>query len=240
MEPFGREGDGYSVVEEHDSDAGVYVFRMNLLREPPLIQWSLVIGDCLHNIRSALDHLFWALVLLKHPTGSPQGATHAMFPIYRDVNTFKGKKYQIEEWVGQDITAMLERMQPFASKLDPHPLLFIHENNIEDKHKLLIPVLGAVRSAQTLIKTKPGSSPPEFKVTQGPNALVNGAELGRLIVKSPESVVDVYYSPSVRVCLERKAVMFEVVPTLGKLIKDVEKTTDFLADSLATQPRLPS
>jgi hypothetical protein len=37
---------------------------------PPVHKWGLVVGDVLHNLRSALDHLAWQLVLAngKSPT----------------------------------------------------------------------------------------------------------------------------------------------------------------------------
>jgi hypothetical protein len=34
---------------------------LRVIVPPPLDEWSLLFGDCVHNIRAALDHLAWEL-----------------------------------------------------------------------------------------------------------------------------------------------------------------------------------
>lgn len=52
----------YALEEEIDLDAGQNVLRRKLVRELPMEELGVLIGDCLHDLRSALDHIVWQLV----------------------------------------------------------------------------------------------------------------------------------------------------------------------------------
>ena len=64
---------GLVKVEEQNGDL---VSRIKLLQPIP-IEWSAIIGDAVHNMRSALDLLAWQLVV--HNGGKPTNKT--CFPI---------------------------------------------------------------------------------------------------------------------------------------------------------------
>jgi hypothetical protein len=86
--------------------------------EPVPIEFSTIGGDLVHNLRSALDHLAWQLVL--SDGGTP--GRHTSFPIYRDEADFdqrvrnppKRSKSPLE---GIDRTgpkwALVEQIQPW-------------------------------------------------------------------------------------------------------------------------------
>jgi hypothetical protein len=53
----------YRFVGAMNGDTGEYILSVHGL--PPMDpQWSLLVGDVVHNLRSALDHLAWQLVIL--------------------------------------------------------------------------------------------------------------------------------------------------------------------------------
>lgn len=70
---------GYRMVREKDPEPGYYLWRANIERPPPLDTWAALAGDCVHALRSALDHTTHALVQINRP-----GATYSEFPIYID------------------------------------------------------------------------------------------------------------------------------------------------------------
>src|SRR4051794_5821926 len=47
---------GYSAESSDDPAAGERVWVVRINKQPPLISWGALIGDCLFNFRSALDH----------------------------------------------------------------------------------------------------------------------------------------------------------------------------------------
>src|SRR5690242_15811946 len=70
----------YTIVREIDYEAGRMAFRTKV-REPCPPIWSVLVGECLHNLRSALDYMIWDLVILE--TGAPPVVTKSQFPIFR-------------------------------------------------------------------------------------------------------------------------------------------------------------
>jgi hypothetical protein len=81
IEPF-EQRDMHTFRVEVDQQAGKYEFYVTGLQVPDP-DWGLMIGDCLHNARTALDYIavhLWALV-----TGAkPEDVTGIDFPIYDD------------------------------------------------------------------------------------------------------------------------------------------------------------
>lgn len=58
-------------------------FRAQIRFDPPIPDTvPMLIGDAVHNLRSALDHLACALAELKEPTPSEIGHFDIEFPIY--------------------------------------------------------------------------------------------------------------------------------------------------------------
>lgn len=199
-----------------------------------------MIGDCIHNMRAALDHLFWALILLKNPSGVR--ASDAIFPILRDRTTFKGRKAKIENWVGKDVAAMIERMQPYnGAGPDQNALLFIHTSDIADKHKLLIPFLGVVQGGQVRLQLANESTPmPDFPTEFVAGALEDNAKIAEVRVSPPEAVVDVDIDIALNVIFESMAPnVYVVTPSLESLIGVVESVAADFASQFAGHSSAP-
>jgi hypothetical protein len=60
-----------------------YLIKAHVLKEPPL-SLSVLIGDCLYNLRSALDHLAWQLAIYN----GNQPSSHTEFPIFLEQKRF--------------------------------------------------------------------------------------------------------------------------------------------------------
>jgi len=101
---------------------------------PP--DFSVIIGDAVHNLRSALDHLAWQLV--EAGGGTPGKDTY--FPICRDPNG--AQKYASA--IGQgEINKMLPGAHKVLREVQPcfsgdDTLWHIHELDRFDKHRVLI------------------------------------------------------------------------------------------------------
>ncbi|MEY9842942.1 hypothetical protein [Streptacidiphilus sp. EB103A] len=125
--------------------------------EPCDPQWSLIIGDCVHNARSALDQLFYQLTVQSLGRDLTEGEEkQPQFPVAKDRASWRKieKNYQ-KLGVAADYLKRLEEIQPFngwdkqiwgqhempgppgpiASYLDELTKL-----NNADKHRLLTPV----------------------------------------------------------------------------------------------------
>src|SRR5260370_1702342 len=70
------------VISERDPD--VTTCRFTLKLPAPDLQLSIMIGECVHNLRSALDHIVWQLVLVNNQTPIKEN----MFPVCQTVHGF--------------------------------------------------------------------------------------------------------------------------------------------------------
>jgi hypothetical protein len=212
----------YSIELEMDREKGVHTFRLRIHRAPPLEEWSLLIGDCLHNLRSALDHLFWALIRIKHPDGIIKNASKAKFPITRDAAYFNSWRKNLEDWLGPAVTKMIENMQPYQG-LGPsrNGLLFLHQRDIEDKHKLLLPLLWITEEFQFKYKFCGSDFSPrvhrEFHAPkpQGEAVLVT------ITVDPPDAIEELYYDLSLGVLFDTDPVAHLVVSSIHGLFEVV-------------------
>ncbi len=100
---------------------------------------SLFIGDCVHNLRSALDHLAWQLV--EAGGGTPNRDTY--FPICDCRHKYASAigKGEIEK-MPCGAKKILREVQPFVTGDDT--LSIIHDLDRFDKHRLLITAFFAI------------------------------------------------------------------------------------------------
>ena len=136
-------GNAYTVRQERHPDTGHRVLHTTFRDVDP--EWPLVIGDCLHNLRSALDHVVNEL---------SGGMPHTEFPIFKDRREFfklespshtmgpkTGALYKLRG-VSDRAWCAIESAQPYVAEengLDPEtePLWILHQLNNIDKHRTL-------------------------------------------------------------------------------------------------------
>ena len=51
----------HEIVEAFDAEAREYWATFRVKVEPDWLAWGILLGDFVHNLRSALDHLVWAI-----------------------------------------------------------------------------------------------------------------------------------------------------------------------------------
>jgi hypothetical protein len=140
-----------------DFDSHDIQVKGNVLYPPPT-ECATVIGDTLHNFRSALDHLAWQLVI----AGGGTPDTNTEFPIFIDRAEFwavdkskrpkRGGGLLKIDGMSDAAKAIIESKQPYQGRDWPperHPLWLLHRLSIEDKHHTLV-VVGAATSAISL------------------------------------------------------------------------------------------
>src|ERR1022692_7857 len=66
---------------ENNSDNTVYRVLAHIKTPPPRERWGLMIGDSVHNLRSSLDHLVYAIAVLESGKTPPPDENRLAFPI---------------------------------------------------------------------------------------------------------------------------------------------------------------
>jgi hypothetical protein len=125
----------FHVEQARRQDANAIDFTLRVTSPPPIDEWSLIVGDCIHNMRAALDQLAWQLD--SEPTAGPGGTA---FPVYAK----KPKNWPTPTVARMPAAAqaIIEGLQPYneptPDRIERHPLATLHALDISDKHHVLI------------------------------------------------------------------------------------------------------
>lgn len=158
------------VREVHDDiDEQAWVYR----GPPPAVpvEWSVIAGEILYNMRSALDHLIWQLVL---DNGQTPGR-HNEFPIAKDHEHWLQEKARMLKGVSQRHQAMIHYLQPFTGGIslpfDVSKLKVLDELSNVEKHRHIVVAVIASNGIEPrnfgIDQPEPGDSDsrPPFKGT---------------------------------------------------------------------------
>ena len=159
-----------------DTETEESVIRIQIVREPPVVEWGVAIGDVLHNLRSCLDHLAW------HLGGNPPpNEDTSEFPIFLD--RAKYRRRGIERVVGAppESQAIIEDLQPFQRGDEAHldPLWSLYDLSRFDKHRLLHLSVAGLSGADYFVSAPAGSRSEFDTVRFGP------FEDGKVIARWP-------------------------------------------------------
>jgi len=96
---------------------------------------DLILGDCIHNVRSALDHLAMALAIAN---GASSYDGSVMFPIYRDPVKFKKEGRQRIKLLAPLAQDFVRDLQPFEDQENGWILWELNSLDNRDKHRALL------------------------------------------------------------------------------------------------------
>jgi hypothetical protein len=144
-----REGKTHRYVSDIDRESGKQFVYIRF-PEPVPAELRLIIGDCLHNLRSALDNLAYELAVRHHgssPLPEPFDR-RSEFPIFGDRPMDERERRNKIGCIHPRAQAIIKRLQPhnrgdmFASD----PLWKLHQLSNMDKHRVPHVAQVAVRS----------------------------------------------------------------------------------------------
>jgi hypothetical protein len=205
----------YQPEGSFDAETSEWVVRFRVLDDAPL-RWGVLIGDVAHNLRSALDHLAWQLVLLN----GAEPSWRTQFPIFVEEAGYRrasGGQAQIAGMSEED-KERIDQLQPFrhaAGEARPHELAVLQFLSNVDKHRVVHTSLVQTAGSQFGIHGLNDVSgltdiAPQFGL------LVDGAELVRIGVVTdgpdPSLVVDAQLDLSVVFADDESPVYDESVP----------------------------
>jgi hypothetical protein len=179
------ETDTHNFIHEIDPETGDQIVRIRILREPDNPGWGLIIGDFAHNLRSALDHLVWQLVILSG--NEPSRANQ--FPIAHcpaDYWLSKGRKASMRDRMLKGVAAphraMIDFVQPYMGE-DPKEttLAHLHWLSNVDKHQVIHGgIVRVVEPTEELFDYRVSGAGgfADMSVETGP--LEDGAEVARI------------------------------------------------------------
>jgi hypothetical protein len=116
---------------------GVAVLRVG--PDPPTTRWAVIIGDCLSNIRSALDHLIYSFAKFNAANDPSPDIESLAFVIADSPEDFRKAAKGRLKGFKEGFVDLVESFQPYQRK---HPVLppllaLIRDLSNADKHRLL-------------------------------------------------------------------------------------------------------
>lgn len=153
----------YGVVIQADTEPDSWVVRGEALQEPNP-SWSVVIGDCVHNLRSALDYLVWQLALLETDTPGDR----LEYPITFDPDYFAKKGRPKLAGLPEAAIDRIEALQPYPGRYDWGDwLLILHDLDRFDKHRYLQVTAYVLQRLNLGLVTRDGTAQVDWEFQSG-------------------------------------------------------------------------
>jgi hypothetical protein len=171
-------------MREHNTDGSVHLFRLRFTAQPDVWRWALLLGDTLHNLRCALDHLVYALAVRQTGKDPPDDDRALMFPICSNPEHWNRSKRRIAS-LNEATQAAIERVQPYNRLKAGQwfmPLWWLAQLNDIDKHRLPHIAVVAAHHDEINIAAEPGA----FRALWNQGALRDGAVLLQLYLDKPD------------------------------------------------------
>jgi hypothetical protein len=184
---------------------------------PPLLEhWALLVGDCVHNLRSALDNLVYGLARIK--ADPPRDPRSIQFPIFASREAFQksGAARATLEQLPARAAELVTAWQPFhrdsAAHIAADALNLLHHLSNQDKHRLPQVVLLSVNQRDHEVQLK-------FDSDEDAQAFVSGppkVELRTSPIEAGTPLIQVVGSK--RIADMRGKVTVEAVPAIQTLV----------------------
>lgn len=153
-ETFADEANQPVVGARFEPESGEYVKYISRMPdlERFLLEVGLRVGDTIHNLRCALDHLVVQLALLRKGTLTPKEARQLQFPITDTPEKFAERRGRYLRRVAPAQRTIIEQFQPYDTRTSTglpdayagpwiHPLRLLRELSNEDKRRVIVAVL---------------------------------------------------------------------------------------------------
>jgi len=169
-------GDVAVLALEANADATEHSLIHRWTEEPPIVRWGVLIGDCVHNFRSSLDHAVYELAVAKTGADPPPYADALAFPICDTDQLFTNAigRHRLGNLASDsDLRAALERLQPYCCPRFPDmPVLAIlRDLDDQDKHRIVSIMAAGLRTGELEMKLPPMDPWPHIRSriwTRGP------------------------------------------------------------------------
>ena len=220
-------GETMTIRFQGDPDTGRYEFFAETLPETPAFRWGLLVGDAIHNMRSALDHLAFSLADFNDPERGDDTVTQ--FPVARSRSYFRSDYIQRQiQHIDPHHVAMIEGCQPYDrdGTFNPdHPLVWLHQLDIADKHRgihivLLATDLWSFEGPPLRVQDGTIASHIIFEQPLEPGTKFMEATIART---DPDTEPRVYMSPNLTpsIALENGGMLKYVLPNLWNATREI-------------------
>lgn len=224
IKPF-ADRETYRIWADEESEPSIKIYRVRITEDMPP-EWSGYIGDVIHNLRSALDCLATELVLKYCSSVNDEMLRKTYFPISWDEPGLTKNKDRADffERVGPKVEKVIRRLQPYR-RGKGHVLWQLHQLDISDKHRRILPARGAVSDIAFMIPSPEVGGTISVPKYEPPFPLKDGDEICRIGFFEPQFNANAHFTLQIAFNEPPIAVGEAVMPTLSKFINFVQRLT---------------
>ncbi|WP_157366253.1 hypothetical protein [Arthrobacter sp. Soil763] len=202
----------------------------------PKHEWSLDLGDALHNLRSAFDAVAWGMAHFND--AQPTRPKNVTFPICEDEKRWKEA---VKAWIGDIHPAFQERlriMQPFTYASGGLTVLsMLHDLDIQDKHREILTVSADLHSVNLSgsfeYENHDTAAMPRVEMYSDIK-FADGVVLGTIHAGAHIRMVgEMILRPEIKVQLIYESAAHDVVPMLQQFAVETRRCLDILMSGLA-------
>lgn len=227
----------YEVIGERASSPDEIVLRL-VVTEPSPLEWSVLVGEIIHDLRSTLDHLAWGLSELNSgsaPYPLPNSWRRIQFPICDTAAEFSREASNRLWALAPADVAAIEALQPYSGGQGTR-LRFLRDLSNIDKHRTLHLLCAMLQAQQEYVRAV-SAQDCELEavdiVAAGP--VIDGSVLGRVRLRlaGPRPRITVSENFIFDICLEDPSPLtpwrLDAVSALLALSFDVSDVVDNFA-----------
>ena len=202
---------------------------------PHDVRWTLIIGDLVHNLRSALDHLVCQLALLN--SQPLKCCKKTFFPIYINDVLFAERTEKLRLLLHGDAFALIKELQPYktAERFGHSPtnatLWTISEMDIIDKHRMIIVAVKHYRAMSVSVSLENGPTI-EVPVSKEWQPLKDGARIASVdlsaVAYSGEHTARVHTQLEQAICINGTGLSIDGEPVLTVLPLCIKHVSDIV------------
>lgn len=190
----------YTLSKHNDSQGHFYRLNLQLSPVPDWDRWSLLLGDVIHNLRSALDHFVYAIAINQTKANPPAEERILQFPIADTPPKFAGQQSRITS-LSQTVRTAIERVQPYNREHRPLPPLLglLRDFDDADKHRLL--AIAGSRPHDSKVQIQCPTGHMLQSLTYLSAEIQNSADICAFTIEPPSLEVGYKYQGSVSVAV---------------------------------------
>lgn len=203
----------------------------------PKHEWSLDLGDALHNLRSAFDALAWGMAHFGE--ARPTRPKRVSFPICEDEEQWEEA---VRNWIGEIPPEFQERlriMQPFTYAPGSMTVLSVlHALDIQDKHRDILTVSADLHGINLdgSFEYEDHDTQAVPRVEMRPDVKFgDGVVLGTIHAGAPIRMIGrMILRPAMKVQLTYRDSTHDVMPMLQQFVVETRRYLDILLFGLAS------
>lgn len=129
----------YRIAVKFDRKTGEHIASFFDVTDPPA-DWSLMVGDIVHGMRSALDSLTYALAVKQSGESAANASNMLGFPIFDTPDGWRDRHKRRVGLLSTEARAKIQELQPYqgAAVGKTHVLSILRDLSNTDKHKRLL------------------------------------------------------------------------------------------------------